>query len=581
MNPPGVRSERGTALLAVLVLGALIGAVAVGLWGEAAFQRSSARRRCARARASWLARSAVQAAAGWFEEAERGALARPPRPEEVDSEGRLVDPDQDGEGFGWRTAEPPWNCRHKAYPGAVLFRPPDGPDPQDLFRGTGQGPDLVLVSTGKGARVLAGLESALDPEGGFTLARLAFFGPPAQSGPEVLATVEALVEVPLPGFLPVRSAVRGEVVRVEWGRADRPLVVAGEARFEGRSGWGLGEAVVGGAAIAGEETTALWPGGIPWLNPDRPLKEDADGDGAADDADADGRPDLRAWVEEPGAVADPWWRGRVGGTFNGIARGPCFQPFPFGPRASPPFRPSKTHERSGLFAACPPSGVPLPLPEDWLLLAKRGIRGAVEAFEDPARPGLFRSGLDDEPRHPGDLLPKAGGVCVLRAAPGGEGILELTLDGRRGAWLVDAPQVLIRAVEAGPGKIEVPGAPRDTGGEERAGGRADPFLELDPAGPEGWQPGSWRDPGEGEPPLARGSSEREPLHFEGWLGCSGHLVLPGPLVLQGAVRAGSLRAGGEGEVALLGLPEDQGDPARRPGPPGAPRIFVKNIRLAD
>lgn len=581
MMPNEKCSQKGTAILAVLVLGALVGAVAVALWGEGMFRRGTAQRRLAKTKCVYLAQATVWAAAGWFEEAERGSLVPPPEWTDVDPDRREVDPEGDGEGVAWEEADPPWNCRYKVDSGGVPFRPPDGPEPGDQFLGTAEGPDVILLAGQTGAGVLDGLARAIDPEGGFVISHLSFFRPPAGSGPDVLATVEGAVEIPLPGSLPARAVVRAEIVLVDWGRWDRPLLVGGDASLEGTAGWEQGEAWVSGDMNAAFDTVAGWPGGIPWFTPDQPLREDLDGDGAQDDVDGDGQGDWIQWRDQPGAVPDPWWRARIGGAFNGAGseNGVCFQPFPFGPRAIPPVSPSKSSDRSGVFGACPAT-VPFdPLPSAWTRLAGRGIRGTMEAFEDPTNLGMFQQAGDSESHPIEELIPERGGLYLLHPAAGRTEPLHLTLSGQRGAWLIQGSRTEVSGGAAPFSEPEIPGAPRDTAGQPRPGREEDPYLEIVQEGVSGWQPGAWQNPGEGLAPLQPASGGAEGTHFTGLLATSGQLRLEGPLYLHGQVRSSGLEAAGlDGPVVVKGAPIHS---FRRPGPPGVPRIVLENIRVAD
>ncbi|RMF75975.1 MAG: hypothetical protein D6738_02485 [Acidobacteria bacterium] len=572
--------ESGSALVAVVVVSLLVGAVAAATWQFTVLRLAAARARVASTQAAWLARGAVRAAAAWFEAPERGALVAPPPLADLDRSLRRLDPDGDGAGPRWDAAPDPADRVRYREGGGAPFRPPDGPSLRDRFVGTPDGPDALLARADPGARAhLEALSRALDPDGRQVIARIALFGPVPGAEPGTLATVEVTVEMPRPPWGPVRAAARGDAVRVDWGRTDRVLVVSGDAAFTGDAGWRGGEAVIAGDLDSGGAVPAGWPGGVPWAGPDRPLRDDADGDGTADDADADGTGDLAAWRAMPGAVPDPWWRGRVGGGWTGVAAGagPCRPAIPFGPRAVPPRPPSKSAERSGLLVGCAPIAAD-PLPGRWRRVARRGVRGAVRAVEDPARPGLFRRDGTGPPVAPSALLPEAGGVLLLERAPGAAP-LALDLDGGRGAILVDGDATVGQSV-ARARAVPVPAALRDTGGEQRPGARSDDALELAPAAPSctGWSVGPWQ-AGPQPPGPAAAPCPSPDVGLRGLLAVAGRLVLRGPVGIAGQVRAAALEADGlAGPVSLVA--DGAGDPlvVGRPGPPGAPRVVVSRLR---
>ena len=579
------RKDRGAALVASLWIAMLVGALAIGAWTVADARLSAARGRADAARAEAFARAAVQAAAAWFEDEERGGLVPPPRRDDVLRDLRAIDPDGDGEGLRWSAERTPWDVRYKDGAGAEdLFRPPDGPSPRDRFVGTADRPDVLLEADGAGAFVLRRVAAALGAPPGARVERLAVFGPARGGRPgcaiggEELATVEAAVSWPTSGGMRTRAAARGEVVRVEWGRLDRPLEVAGDAHFLGAAGWGRGEAFIAGDLFAPAVTWSHWPGGVPWRAIDAPLRDDENGDGLDDDADGNGAPDLEAFRSAPGAVPDPWWRGRVGGRWHGApsAAGACLAPLPFGPRATPPAPPAKQGDRSGLFVACP-LPAPAPLDPGWEELARLGRRGAGVVEEDARAPGVFR-------------IDGAGRALALDALPDGalwwtvpSATRRVALDlpglGRCGAWCVaegDATLALGRAV---PRPLGAPGDPRDTRGQSRPGEAGDDHLPI-AREPDGWQPSRWKGPS-GLPAPERWYPEpAASVAFEGLVATPGELAVVGPGLLLGQVRAGGFRldgTAGPAEIRAGRFARD--DPRTRPGPPGAPRIVARGLRV--
>jgi hypothetical protein len=577
--------DRGAALVASLWIALLVGALAIGAWTVADARLSAARGRADAARAEAFARAAVQAAAAWFEDEERSGLVPPPRRDDVLRDLRAIDPDGDGEGRRWSAERSPWDVRYKEGAGADdLFRPPDGPSPRDRFVGTADRPDVLLEADGAGAFVLRRLAAALGVPAEARVERIAAFGPARGGRPDgllgraELATIEAVVSWPTSGGMRTRAAARGEVVRVPWGRLDRPLEVAGDARFLGAARWARGEALVAGDLFAPAATWGGWPGGVPWRAVDAPLHDDENGDGLDDDADGDGAADLDAFRGAPGTVPDPWWRGRVGGRWHGAPEvaGTCLAPLPFGPRATPPAPPAKQTDRSGLFVACP-QPAPAPLDPAWEELARLGRRGAGVVEEDARAPGAFR--LDGAGRALAlDALPDDALWWVV---PSVSRLSALVLpgDGRRGAWCVAAGDAALALGRGVPRPLAAPGDPRDTRGESRPGEAGDDHLPLTRE-PDGWQPGRWKEPS-GLPAPERWYPEpAESVAFEGLVAAAGQLGLEGPGLLLGQARAGDLRLDGTAgptEVRAARFVRD--DPRTRPGPPGSPRIVVRGLRL--
>jgi hypothetical protein len=577
--------ERGAALVVALWIALLAGSLGIGAWTVADARLSAARGRADAARAEAFARAAVEVAAAWFEDAERGGLVAPPRLGEVQRDLRAIDPDGDGAGRRWSAEHAPWDVRYKESAGADdLFRPPDGPAPRDRFVGTADRPDVLLESDGSGSAVLLRIAAVLGAPSGARVERLAFFGPPRGGRPPTapggteLATIEAAVSWPTAGGTRTRAAARGEVVRVEWGRLDRPLEIAGDARLLGAARWARGEAFVAGDLHAGAGTWHGWPGGVPWRMVDAPLRDDENGDGLDDDADGDGAPDLESFRSAPGSVPDPWWRARIGGLWHGgpPATGPCAAPLPFGPRATPPAPPDKQADRSGLFIGCPQAVAPAVDPA-WEELARLGRRGAGLAEGDPATGGAFRIDGAGSARALGEL-PDGALWWVIPAAPRGA-VLELPAGGRRGAWCVAAGDAAMSLARGAPRPLAAPGDPRDTRGASRSGESPDDHLPLArEAG--GWQPGRWKPPA-GLPPPERWYPEpAEVAAFEGLVALPGQLDLEGPGLLLGQARAGGLRLDGSaGPAEVRAGPFARDDPRTRPGPPGAPRIVVRGIRV--
>ncbi|MBP7147015.1 MAG: hypothetical protein KBD01_05685 [Acidobacteria bacterium] len=569
--------ERGVALVIVLLVALLVCAAGAGAWSAAAFGLAGARRRLAVAQAGRTARSAACAVAGWFEAAERGSLVPPPGTSAASTELRRVDPDGDGEGEAWSDADPPWDVRYKEGEGAAAwFRPPDGPGPRDRLLGTADGPDLVVADAGDGTRVLDALTRALAPVDGERIVRVALFAPPADAGALALATVEVEVEHRAGRAFPVRARARAEIVRVDWGRLDRPLVVAGDASFLGEAGWRRGEAVVAGDLAADTATLAGWPGGVPWLAPDRPLRDDNDGDGLPDDADGDGLPDLESWRDLPDAVPDPWWRGRIAGAWPGIAAAPrpCEAPFPFGPRASPASAPDKTADRSGVFVACPAAEPPVALPADWAALARAGARGLRWAVEREDRPGEFELDGLGAPRRLDALWNERGGACLLTLASSRSVPLDIPLRGQRGALLVEGGDVRLAGDATRNEPDLAPEDLRDTRGADRPAGAGDDALPVEPDG-RGWSVGPW---GETDPDPRHGLPDA-PRHARAVVACAGRLEAGAPLDLAGQLRAGELRLDGTtGPVTVWADAAFRDDPGRRPGPFGAPRVAARNVR---
>lgn len=577
--------ERGAALVVALWIALLVGALAIGAWTVADARLATARGRADAARAQAFARAVVEVAGAWFEDVERGGLVPPPRRDEVLRDLRTIDPDGDGAGHRFGAERAPWNVRYKEGGAADdLFRPPDDPAPRDRFVGTADGPDLLLEAGTASDAVLRRIAAALGAPVEARVERLAIFGParggrPAGAlGGRELATVEAIVRWPTAGGTGARATARGEIVRLEWGRLDRPLEIAGDAHFSGRAGWARGEGFIAGDLHAPEATWRDWAGGVPWRALDEPLRDDEDGDGVDDDADGDGAADLEAFRMAAGAVPDPWWRGRVGGRWHGApaAFGGCAAPLPFGPRATPPEPAHKQTDRSGLFVGCPQSIAP-PIDPAWRELARLGRRGAGIVEEDARALGTFRIDGAGGPLRLADLTD--GALWWVAPSSARHTPLALPAAGRRGAWCLGAGDATLALAGGRPAPLAAPGDPRDTRGVSRPGEAADDHLPLTRDG-DGWQPGRWK-PLSGPPaPESWYPEPADRIAFTGLVAVPGELQIDGPGRVLGQARSGRLRLDGSlGPSEIRAGPFARDDSRTRPGPPGVPRIVVRGLRV--
>ncbi len=570
--------ERGSAVFSVIVVGLLVAAAGLGALALGEARLRAARRRAAAEQARLVARAAVSAIGAWFEARERGALVAPPAVTDVDRDARRIDDDGDGAGPAWFAAPAPWNVRYRDGAPGALFRPPDaGPD--GAFVGTPDGPDVALDAHGAGAAVLDELSRALDPRGAVQLVRAALFRAPAWAGADALATIEVRASSAIGGAAPALAIARGEVRRVDWSRPDRPLVAEGDVHLVADARWTHGEALAGGALDA---DWSAWPGGAPWLAPDRPLRDDADGDGVDDDVDGDGTPDLAAWRAAPGTVPDPWFRARVGSLLAGAPDPgvPCGAPFPFGPRRSPPAPPSRGADRSGIFVRCPAGGPVSAVPAAWPRLGGLGVRGVARAVEDPTRPGWFRLHATTAAQPPDALLAATRGVLVLVPDPARTAPLDLDFGGGAGGgFVLTAGDLRLRGTVAGPGAAEGPGDPRDAAGAERAPAPADEALEAEPwdADCSAWDVQRWT-PVALRTPHRRHACTALQRHWQGLLAAAGAVEGAGPLVVEGQIRGRTVRLDGSAGPVRIASDPAASDPAVRAGPPGAPRVVVTGRR---
>lgn len=584
LRPP--RGEQGTALIAVIIISLLVAASAITTWQLGRARHRAATARAAREQAAWAARGAVRIAVGWFEAAERGSVVAPPGIDAVSRERRIVDDDGDGSGLLWSDESGARKVRYKESD-ARLFRPPDDGALEHRFVGTAEGPDLVIEREGVESRaVLDALGAAIALRGTTRVTGVRVFAPAPGSGPGVLATVEVLTETPRPGGAPARAVARADAWRIDWDRPERPLVVAGSLELAGDASWRFGEALVGGSLVASPATVATWPAGIPWLAPDRPLRDDNDGDGIADDADGDGIDDLELWRVLPGVVADPWWRARVAGGWSSVAPAPsaCGPALPFGPRRTPPDPPSKTDERSGVMVGCPVASLE-PVPEAWLRLAGLGVRGAARALPDPDDATRFvLAGSSRAGTTLGDLLGQVRGALAVDP-PSGTAAAPLVVEaqGQSGALLAPGRDVVVRPSATTTLAPNAPDVPRDTQGVERAPSSADDWLDLAPAGlgcALGFDPGAWTAASSGSPPGVL-TCEDEAWGFVGLLAASGSVTLESGVRVLGQVRAGSARLDGTTDTVLVrALPDGTAAAPPRGGPPGAPRVVPLRVRGA-
>ncbi len=583
-----MRGARGGVVLPMLlVLTLLLVSAGVGAFFAVRLGGLAAERRERRQAAEDAARAVLALTASWFEREERGALAPPPADAAWDREQRVIDLDGDGAGPTWRGAPAPWRVRlAEGEPVERAFGAParlGAPGPTERFVGTRGGPDLVLARP-RAARALDAIAGTLGL-GELEVVGVRLYRPPAIGAPaHALARVEVAVRAPVAGQHGVLVRAAGEIVRVDWRRPARPLVTRGDMRLIGSASWRGGEALVGGDLDAPLASASSWPAGVPWLAPDRPLREDADGDGVPDDIDGNGMPDFEAWRTLPGAIPDPWWRARVGGGWaqHGAVSGTCVMPWPFGPRRTPPEAPSRNEERSGLFLRCAPAVTPEPMPMSWRALARKGRRGVRRFVE--ASPGADRFREDGlGPSRPArDLLPQDGAVHLLvssRAARG-DGALELRGVSGRGVFLVLGSA--LRLVGGAPQRVTLAaeGLLRDTAGQARAGAAGDDALPLESvAGCVGWRALAWRngasvvDPG----PAPCGAAH---VDFEGLVASSEQVELVGPWRQWGQVRAAELVADGAAGEVLLEARHGPGTAhGRWPGPPGAPRVRLASVQI--
>ena len=571
------RGEGGSALMAVLVVSLLLSATAVGLWLMVQGASRGASRRARQALARRGAISALVLATRWFEWEERPGLVAPPELAEVDRSHREVDPDGDDRGTPWSLAAPPWNVTYRQAGGA-LFRPPDGPAPADRLAGTATGPDVELRADDPAAADrLAAIDAVVAPDGALRVTRLAIFGPPAWAGEQGLARIEVEVEAAAPADVAVGSRARGLVRRIEWGRPDRPLVVQGDALWGDDAPFRGGEAVVGGALQVAAGSWEHWPSGVPWASADAPLRRDNDGDGTADDRDGDGRSDFEQWLGLSDPVADPWFRLRVGGGWNGPpASGACATPFPFAPWRTPPEVPRRDEEHSGVRLGCAGEGLG-PVPGGWRRLVRRGVQGVRRWAEEAA--GTFRLDGIGPSTALDQILPRDGGVVWLDTAASTTA-LEIVADALRGAVLVaGGREVRLRGGTAVSVALQIDPQVGDTAGEQRRGGPDDPFLDLSPddLACSGWLPGDWQAPGATRPPRRECGSRG--LHLDGILATEGRLLVEGAWKGQGSLRAASLEV--DDALAPVTIRPAPCAPSGRwrCGPPGAPRVLLTDVIL--
>lgn len=579
------RGQGGSALLAVLVISLLVSAAGVGSWVMVQLEQRAAQRRILLAKTEHFALSAAALSAQWFEERERGAVVAAPDGASVARDGRRVDPEGDGAGTPWGLASPPWNVRYKE-DGGELFRPPDGPGAEDRFLGTAIGPDVLLEGDGGvGESVLDALEQAIDrdPHPAIDLSSVAFFRPPPWAGGDALATVEVVAICTPMKSAPVRVTARALVRRVDWGRLDRPLVVAGDASLSGEARWERGEAVVAGDLDAGDATLVGWPAGVPWSGPDRPLRWDNDGDGTADDRDGDGTADFEQWRRLGDPVPDPWWRARIAGEWFGRSGGlgSCETPFPFGPWRTTPAPPSKVDDRSGLLVHCPLAGPVEAVDSRWRRLGRRGVRGVRRYREEPGEPGLFRLDGVGEGRALDEILPRRGGVVMLETDPASPA-LDLGAESMEGAVVVTGARPLsLSGGTASPLELTSPAALRDTAGADRPAGPEDEFLDQPAASLDcsAWQSDDWLPAGSTETGTPAACGELG-LHFHGLLASDGPVRIEGPWNQEGSLRAGTLNALGDfGAIRLIAPGSSLAGTTPRPGPPGTPRVVLTDPRL--
>lgn len=569
-------NERGSVLIGLLVVLALVGGTGVAAVLLAQGQIQSGRRRVLEVRAQRVAAAGLEVVTSWFEPNSAGALVAPPPPDLWVRDLRQIDADGDGSGPLWSDSPAPWNRRFKEGSLACLFQPPDGPEAQDRFWGTPEGPDLHL--SGPSAQLfLESWSRLLDPERQVSIRSIDLFRPLRGTDPRALASAEIQVEAATAGGPPIRVRARGEVVALDWGRPDRPLLVSGASRWLGQAGWGRGEAVIGGDLEADDSTVSAWPGGIPWAGPDRPVRDDQDGDGTPDDQDGDGTPDFTQWKDLPGAVPDPWWRGRVGGAWVGhfAALRPCTCRFPFGPLADPPQPPSKQADRSGLFFGCATAQPVVPIPGSWEAVARSGRRGIRRVVEDRRRPGEFRLDGVGPPQTLDTLLSSGTGLLWIVAARSPGNPLEVRAGRFQGGLVVTGADLRLTGGLAHGLDDWFPPPPRDSKGGERPGSSADPRLVANPEGfgCRGWTVDSWDDRGGATAGTDCGSANAE---WTGLVAASGAVEVIGPARVVGQLRGGSLVVDGTpGPVEILAA----GDPGSCPSRPGFPGL--RRVELAD
>jgi hypothetical protein len=543
-------NQRGSVMAGVIVIGLLISCCALGAYTAARLSRRSAQARWINAQAELTVMSALEMSATWFDAQERGSLIPPPRLDQLERHTRRADPA---------------NLRYRESGGAPLRPPLLSADGQ--FLGTPEQPDACVSDSDW----LHQLSLALDPSSRSRVTSICWFAPPPASNGQTLASIDAVVTTALPSATELVLRARAELVALADARSDRPVIVLEDATWLGDARWEQGEGVIGGTLHAAAMADAGSPGGIPWGTVDRPI-EDLD------------EPQLSVWRALPGVVPDPWWRARIGGEWIEAppTSGRCAQPWPFGPRRTPPEDPSKEHDHSGAFVRCSSSQPLESIPGAWEALRGARVRGVIAVVEDPSDSSCFRIDDAGSCRALESLTPANGALTWIQTAATRTTPLRLQLHGGRGVIAIRGADLELEAARFQRSDAGAPGDPRNPRGEERPSRSTDFVSRLSRADSscDRWQVEAWGDPQVGPLPSLRWSCAESDWSWLGAIATDQLLMVGGGVRIAGQLRAQRLRVDGETlpvrVIALDGLAESA---EGWPGFPGVPRVLAVDRRL--
>ncbi len=623
IKPPRQGAERGSALLAGLVVLALLLLLALGLALVADEEARTARNYLRGEQASWAALGCLRCVRQWLENPDPAAGFVVPLPAEVNRTLRRVDPAGTGASTLWSSAPPPWNVIYRAGANDLFERPYRG-SPALSFAGDSSGPDVSISRSGSAAEIgfLDRLGDTLfaaipgRPER-VRLMSITLQGPPVDRSVSParrlgIATILVTVSIQAPGpggvmrEAAARSA-RGVLGELPYRDAAGGLLAAGN--IDGSSGLDVrwGTLAARGGVTPPLPDAASWPSAWPRDAAGRVLVSDADGDGVADDRDADGTADFTEWLSEPGAaIEDPWFFVSAGSAVAGapVPAGPDDRPWPFDPAvlpSSPALPWSGAGDRSDILQAAAVDPVPGIAWALWKSAARSGARGHRYYAFDPAS-GQWRRDGTGPPETP-DAATRAGTGLWFFDTTDGNSPTDTDSDGTpdnlgpacllgagwnaRGVLVLAAASLLCDAVGPGPASsLTLPGEPCTDRDGDRVCGAAEPFLRLTPPIDPLASGATFVPVGEGNPAMgpARASTLfawSAPIAFEGLLLQAGDLMTGGDAtIFGGVVLGGSVIVPAPGPAGVLQVLHDARlDAGLAPAPStGAPRTFFGTLQ---
>ena len=408
------RRDGGALLLVVVAVLALLTLLGLAFALIAQDENSIAVNYIRGNQALYVAEGTARCVRGWFEEPDPAFNPLVPAPSQVNRSLREVDPDGNGVFSHYAVEPPPWNVIYRQGTDDLFERPYRG-SPSLSLEGSARGPDVRISRAGSASeqafldlladRLFPGFPSERERA---RISRIDIFAPPVHriGGRPVrfgVATIEVtvslLTDYTLPGQREVATrSVRAVLTDPPYRKARGPLLTAGDIDL--RSGlearWGI-VAARRDIWIPSPSSPAV-PSGWPRRAPARPILPDEDGDGTAEDTDADGTSDWNEWWASPDdTLEDPWFFASAGRSLvpASSSSSPDELPWPFDPADLPagpggPYDPDA--DRSDLLQNASFDPVPDLDYDLWKMAARTGFGGHHYYSFDPSSGGWREEG---------------------------------------------------------------------------------------------------------------------------------------------------------------------------------------------